>query len=171
MPAPIGNNNAIGNKGGGRNPEYQHRYAAMAEKIALLGATDAILADIFEVSEQTINNWKNEYIEFSLALKKGKTLADSKVALSLFKRANGYSHPDVDIKMYEGIIITTKLKKYYPPDTMAAMYWLNNRQKQFWRTKHEFGITDKEGNDIKHPSQILILPPNEVNRFEIKEGE
>lgn len=148
MPAPEGNNNAVGNSGGGRPTEYIKKYCRIAYKLCLMGATDKDLADSFEVSEQTINNWKKDHIEFSLALKKGKELADAEVAERLFKRAMGYSHPDVDIKMFEGRIITTKLTKHYPPDTIAAIFWLKNRQKDKWRDKQEVGMTDKNGDDL-----------------------
>ncbi len=45
------------------NSKYQEDYAEQAYKLCLLGATDNTLADFFEVSEQTINNW----IEHQLA--------------------------------------------------------------------------------------------------------
>jgi len=72
MSAPKCNSNATGNKGGGRNSAYDKKHVAIAYKVSLLGATDTELADIFEVSERTINNWKKDHIEFSSALKKGK---------------------------------------------------------------------------------------------------
>ena len=43
-------------------------YAEQARKLCLLG-TDAELADFFEVSESTINNWKFDYPEFSESIK------------------------------------------------------------------------------------------------------
>lgn len=137
MSAPAGNNFAAGNPGGGRPTEYNKKYCKIAYKLCLLGCTDAELSESFEVSEQTINNWKKEHEEFSLAIKKGKTLADAEVADKLFKKATGYSHPETDIKMYEGKIITTKLTKHYPPDTAAATFLLKNRQPDKWRDKTE----------------------------------
>lgn len=170
MGAPEGNINALDNPGGGRPTEYKKEYCRMAYRSALLGATDEDLADLFDVSERTITTWKQEHIEFSSALKKGKELADGKVVESLYKRATGYSHPDVDIKMFDGKVITTKLTKHYPPDTTAAIFWLKNRQKKAWRDKQEIGLTDNEGKDVQPYSQILILPPS-GDDFEIKEGE
>jgi DNA-binding XRE family transcriptional regulator len=149
MPAKKGNTYAKGNPGGGRKSGYEKKYADMAYKIALLGATDKDLAEIFEVSEQTINTWKKKHKEFSLSLKKGKDMADAEVADKLFKRATGYSHPDVDIKVIRNKIVPTKLVKHYPPDTTAAIFWLKNRQKDKWRDKVETGVTDKDGNDVK----------------------
>lgn len=142
----------------GAPSKYERKFCKQVERLCKLGATDKEIADFFEVVESTINLWKIEHPEFSESIKKGKVIADVTVADSLFKRANGYSHADVDIKMYEGEIIETKLIKHYPPDTAAAIFWLKNRQKKKWRDKIETGFTDGEGNDV--PVTIFKIPDN-----------
>jgi len=142
----------------GRPTKYQISYNRQAYKLCLLGATHLELADFFEVSEDTIYEWKKVYSKFSEAIKKGKEIADSEVADKLFKRATGYSHPDVDIKVIDDKVVTTKLTKHYPPDTAAAIFWLKNRQKKKWRDKIEHGLTDGDGNDV--PVTIFQLPDN-----------
>lgn len=137
MPAPKGNSNAVGNKGGGRKTSYKKEYSRIAYNAALLGATDENLANLFDVSEKTISTWKKSVVEFSTALKKGKDIADGMVVKSLFQRALGYSHKDVDIKVIDDQIVITKLTKHYPPDTTAAIFWLKNRQSRSWRDKTE----------------------------------
>ena len=87
MAAAKGNKYAKGNKGGGRTSDYQEEYLEQAYKFCLLGATDAQLAEFFNVSETTINNWKDKHEEFSLALKRGKMIADAEIANSLYQRA------------------------------------------------------------------------------------
>ena len=116
---------------------YKPEYAEQAYKLCLAGFTDAKLADFFDVVEATINNWKNAHSEFLESIKKGKAVADAEIASSLFHRAKGYEHPDVDIKMFEGQIIETPLIKHYAPDTTAAIFWLKNRQPDVWRDKTE----------------------------------
>lgn len=139
MPAPKGNKNAIGNKGGGRLPTYKPEYSAMAEKIALLGATDKDLAEVFDVCETTINAWKRDYVEFREALKKGKTIADATVAQRLYQRATGYSHEAVKIvaDAKSGAEHIVPYTEHYAPDTTACIFWLKNRQKEKWRDKTE----------------------------------
>ena len=139
MTAPKGNKFASGNKGGGRKSDYKKEYIEWVEKLAKLGATDVQLAEAFEVSEQTINNWKKEHEEFNLALKKGKLLADANVAESLYHRALGYSHPAVKIMTAGGAIEQVPYTEHYPPDTAAAIFWLKNRQPKKWRDKPEEG--------------------------------
>lgn len=129
----------------GRPTKYKEEYAELAYNYCLLGAIDDELAEFFDVHVSTINQWKHDYPEFSDSIKKGKSIADAKVAQALFHRATGYSHEDVDIKMYEGGIIETPYTKYYPPDATSAIFWLKNRQPKKWRdkqiTEHEGGIT------------------------------
>jgi hypothetical protein len=53
----------------GRPSSYKPEYAKMAFHLRKLGATDADLADAFEVSVVTIDNWKLRYPEFLGSLK------------------------------------------------------------------------------------------------------
>lgn len=121
----------------GAPTKYEKRFNRMAYRHCLLGATDKDLADLFEVTETTINNWKTEHPQFFESIKKGKQEADTVIAESLFKRAKGYSHRDVHISNYKGQITITKLTKHYPPDTTAAIFWLKNRKPEAWRDKQE----------------------------------
>ena len=122
----------------GRHSDYNEKeHNRMAFKLSLLGLTDKEMADVFGVSEVTLNAWKKRHPPFLKSLKAGKDMADAKVAQSLYKRALGYSHKDTDIKMYEGKVIKTEIIKQYPPDTTAGIFWLKNRQPDKWREKSE----------------------------------
>ena len=137
MPAPKGNQNAKGNKGGGAPSLYQPKFAAMAEKACQAGFTDLELSDLLGVSVRTINAWKVAHVEFAAALKAGKSEADERVVRSLYARANGYEHDEVDIRVVGGEIVQTEIRKFYPPDTTAAIFWLKNRKPGEWRDKVE----------------------------------
>ena len=121
----------------GRPSLYKDEYAKQAYKLCLLGATDKDMADFFCTSEQTINAWKNSKPEFLEALKRGKMEADGVIAEKLFHRAKGYSHPEEVIKVVDHEIVRVDTYKHYPPDTIAAIFWLKNRQPAKWRDKHE----------------------------------
>jgi len=120
-----------------RPTKYKEEYAKQAEKICKLGATDRDLSEFFEVSESTINLWKLQHEDFSESIKVGKEPANERVKMALYHRAVGYSHPDVDIKMFEGQIIKTDTVKYYPPDTTALIYWTKNRMPEEFRQNPE----------------------------------
>lgn len=139
----------------GRPSKYQESFAKQAYKLALLGAKDTELAAFFEVNADTIYEWKNVHKEFSDALKRGKELADQKVAKSLYKRAIGFTFDEVTHERVEigefnpdlGEFVktpATKTKvvtKYIVPDTTAQIFWLKNRRPDLWRDKQEFDVT------------------------------
>ncbi|MEO7016543.1 MAG: hypothetical protein ABI067_08360 [Leifsonia sp.] len=133
MAAPKGNKNAKGNKGGGRKSIYQSDFAEQAFKYALLGASEAQIGEFLGVVETTVEKWKKTHVEFRQALYDGKARADAEIAYSLYHRAKGYSHKDIDIRVIDGKIVQTEITRYYPPDTNAAKIWLHNRQRQLWK--------------------------------------
>lgn len=120
-----------------RPSKFQEEFIPQAEKLCKLGATDMELADFFEVDVRTLYRWKAENEAFCQALKAGKDVADERVERSLYARANGYEHNEVDIRVVGGEIVQTPIRKYYPPDTTACIFWLKNRRAAEWRDKVE----------------------------------
>jgi len=116
-----------------RPSKFKAEFIPQAEKLCKLGATDIELADFFEVEVRTLYRWKAENVAFCQALKAGKEEADDRVERSLYARANGYEHDEVDIRVVAGGIVKTPIRKYYPPDTTAAIFWLKNRRGGEWR--------------------------------------
>jgi hypothetical protein len=131
--------NKLGGHKKGRPTKYQSEYCEQAFKLCLLGAIDIELADFFNVPESTLNNWKLGHPEFLESLKEGKLQADANVCKRLYERAMGYEHDDEEIKVVsrgnnEGSeIVRVQIRKYYPPDTTACIFWLKNRQISKWR--------------------------------------
>lgn len=131
----------------GRPSLYKPEYVEQAKKLCLLGATDRELADFFKVSEQTLNSWKTQHPEFLESLKVGKDQADQRVERSLYQRAVGYSHPDVHVSNFQGMVTLTPITKHYPPETTAGIFWLKNRKPEEWRDRIEH--TGKDGGAIE----------------------
>lgn len=156
MGAPIGNDYAKGNPGGGRPTLYKPDTAEVAEKLCKLGATDSDLSDFFGVDVSTIDNWKKEHEEFFQALRNGKVLADANVASRLYDKAVGFEKVTTHKKdMGNGVIETAETVQYFPPDTTAQRYWLNNRQRGRWADRIEH--TGAEGKDlIQKPDEMEI---------------
>lgn len=119
----------------GRPTKYKSEYDDLAHNYCLLGATNARLAEFFEVDESTIDLWIVTHGSFSGAIKAGRAEADARVAKALYSRATGYSHPDTHISNFQGEITVTPITKHYPPDTAAAFIWLKNRS--HWKDKQE----------------------------------
>lgn len=137
-----------------RKSLFTEDMAEFAKDLCLLGATDQDLAKHFEVTLATINNWKRKHLSFRLAIKAGKFVADSQVAASLFQRAKGWSCEETDIRVIDKKVVLTKFTKHYPPDTTAAIYILNNRQKELWRSHQVFEHAGKIATDQLTDEQL-----------------
>jgi hypothetical protein len=135
----------------GRPSKFNHAMCIQVEKLCKLGATDKNLADFFQVEESTINNWKIEFPEFLESIKNGKELADANVAERLYQRAMGFEHDSEEIKVVSNgmnsgsSIERVPIKKIYPPDTLAAIFWLKNRNPRAWRDKQEVDLSNSDG--------------------------
>jgi len=117
---------------------YKPEYADIAEAAAAdLGATDAQLARLFNVSRQTINNWKTEHPDFVDALDRGKAEADDRVERSLYQRAIGFDYTEK--KTTDGGIKTevTTYERRAIGDVTAQIKWLTNRRPNRWRVVPE----------------------------------
>lgn len=126
---------------GGRPTKYTPENLNMVRMLAKLGATNQEMAEALNVTLSTFHLWRNTHEEFSDAIKVGKDAADDRVAESLYQRAMGYSHPELDIRVIDGAIVETPVIKHYAPDTTAAIFWLKNRRPQEWRDKQEIEHT------------------------------
>jgi hypothetical protein len=142
----------------GRPTRYKKEYVEQAYKLCLLGLVDDELSEYFGVSEVTLNAWKKRHPEFLKSVMEGKEIADANVAKSLYERAVGYEHPEVHISTYQGKVIQTELTKHYPPDTAAAVHFLNNRQRHKWKSRVDNTHSDPDGGPIQTITRIIVDP-------------
>ena len=144
------------------NPDYHDDWAW---SLALKGATDQELAEAFGVSKRTILRWKNEHPSFAEAYQRGKDVADAKVKKALYQRAIGYEviekESTVDPKTGESKPVRVKtITKQIAPDTMAIMYWLNNRSKGEFAQRQEVTL----GGEVK-TSPMANLTEDELRKL------
>jgi hypothetical protein len=74
----------------------------------------------------------------------------------------GFEHDSEEIKVIsmgkEGSAIErVAIRKIYPPDPTAAIFWLKNRQSAKWRDKHE--------NKVDQSSTITIMYDGGINNL------
>lgn len=148
---------------GGRPSDFKAEFCQKAQQLCESGATDAELADYFEVSTRTIYRWKAEYPEFCQAIKSGKDVADERVERSLYHKAVGYSHEAVKIFMPAGAPepVYAPYTEHVAPDTTAAIFWLKNRRGEHWRDKSE----------IHHRHTKEAMTDDELERIASRGGE
>lgn len=131
-----------------------------------LGATNQEMADFFGVSLRHFQDWIAEIPDLKEAVTLGKMQADAGVADALYRRATGYSHPDVDIKVVDGCIVETPLVKHYPPDTVACIFWLTNRRRDMWKRKP----TEESQADVERAIKELDRAKKELEVEALKKG-
>lgn len=132
-----------------RPSKYKPEFAEQAAKLCALGATDAQLADFFEVAVSTINLWKTQHPEFSESIRVPKAQADERVEQSLYRRALGYEHDEVDLRVVGGELVKTEVRKHYPPDATAMIFWLKNRKPEDWRETKAVELTGANGGPVE----------------------
>jgi len=135
--------------------KYRQEFARQAAKLCALGATNAQLADFFEVSIRAIETWIADKQDFRDAVLQAKQIADEKVERSLYERANGYAHPETVVTNNRGEIILTEVTKRYAPDTTAAIFWLKNRKPAQWRDRTE--LTGADNTPLIPPTEPIEL--------------
>ncbi len=142
------------------NSEYHDDWAW---SLAIKGATNEEIAKAFGISTRTFIRWRQEHESLDKAVTGGKDVADSKVERSLYQRALGYQITDVE-KILEFDTKTGEQKparvrniiKNIAPDTMACMYWLNNRRRAHWSQRQEVALSAGDGSE----DVVIYLPAN-----------
>jgi len=130
------------------------RHPLWAEGLAKLGKVEDDIAAAIGIHVSTLRDWKKKFPEFSVALKIGKSEADTQVERSLFKRAMGYEYEEVKT-VNEGKRVE-KTVKQVAPDVTAQIFWLKNRKPEEWRDKVHQEHTGPGGGPMVHTVKLNI---------------
>jgi transposase-like protein len=124
-------------------------FPRIAKLLAQRGAILSEIADCFDVTTRTLSNWLNDYPELREAIDAGNDVFNPRVERALAERAIGF-YADVE----EVFVIDKKLekkivRKYYPPDVRACIFFLKNRQSDRWRDvqRHEVNPTSLRSSE------------------------
>ena len=141
----------------GRPSTYQDSYARMARIICSKGGTDADLSEAFSVSITQIQHWQTMHPEFGAAVRYGKAeVFDPKVERALAQRALGYTIDCEEVKVNkDGDVIRYPIRKHFPPDVTACIFWLKNRQPKKWRDVWKIDHSGKVSTEGLTAEQIL----------------
>lgn len=156
----------------GKYSRYRKTYAKKAYNLCREhGFTESQLAEVFDVSEQTINVWKHKHPKFVESIRSGRDDYDSVlVEKSLRRRALGYEYKEItremrgaiDVNTGEGkLSITKEVTKEVIGSVEAERLWLINRQPERWRDRHQHELTGAGGGPIAYEI---------IDRFQMKEG-
>jgi len=144
-------------------PTYDTHVLPFLDKIeewAGAGLSDAQIAKNLGIGCSTYYRYKNANPAFAQALRSSKEAADREVENALYKNAVGYTyteeapakvktvtyHPDTGKKLSETEeVVAAPTVKYRQPETAAAKFWLQCRQRERWGDR----IEDTRDREIK----------------------
>ena len=147
---------------------YKEEYANQVYKLCLLGMIDIEIADFFNVSEDTIYEWKKKYPEFSESIRAGKDIADIDVVESTYKStqdrqipteqafkkkrvywdANGNRCEEEEIEIIE-------VMQAVPANAQIQQFWLRNRRSREFNKPTGVDHTTKGEKLESAPARIL----------------
>lgn len=133
---------------GGRPSKKDQVNVEQLKKLVSEGWNEKEIAAFFNVSLAALKLYKVGDKEFLAAVKEGRELADRKVERSLYEAACGYSHVEDKIFCQNGITTTVPTIKRYAPDTVAAMFWLCNRQRDNWQHINKILHAGTDGKEL-----------------------
>jgi transposase len=159
----------------GRPSKFDQAFCAEAYEHCLLGATDAELAEHFDIALSTLYEWKKEFPEFSESIKKGKRPADAGIANAIYERAHGAEwieeqafklkrvhYIDGKRSAEEEYIEVVPVTRRAPPDTTAGIFWLKNRKGASWRDKQEVAVTSVDMSRLTNEQVARIAAGEDV---------
>jgi hypothetical protein len=99
-------------------------------RLSLMGASQTEIAECFGVTLDQFRGRLESDLEFYRSYNRGKLIADAEAVDSLFKKVTGFTHKETKVHYDPSLHrwATVEVDKYYAPDTLAGMYWLQNRQ-------------------------------------------
>jgi hypothetical protein len=122
----------------GTGTGYRAEFIPLARGAMLLGATTEALAALFDVTMNTIDNWRAKHRAFDRAIREGGEWADAQVANGLYRRAAGFmmtttTTATTQTRDTHGNVIgttttTTTTESEVPPHVGACLKWLHLRQ-------------------------------------------
>src|SRR6516165_675532 len=155
--APLGNERACGNPGGGRRSKFMASYAGIARKACERGMTDQEVADLLGVNPSTLYRWRAQYRQFSRAFRLGKELANNRVERALYERAIGYDYEVEKQIMTRHGPQMLRWREHLPPDVTAALAYLKNRRPDRWRDTHRIEHTGSPYDHIESAAELRAL--------------
>jgi hypothetical protein len=130
-----------------------------AKRISIMakhGLDNDSISEAFGVTVHCFMDFLKKNPEIMKTLKEDKEKANNNVEAALYSRALGYEHFETKV-FYNSVldkIVTKEVRKVYPPDVTACIFWLKNRLPDKWRELQEF--SGQFNHDVS-------LTPNEVS--------
>lgn len=171
------------------NSLFNNVYIPMVYNICKeTGATDAQLANIFGIARKTIYRWMNKEKDFKEQIQKGRDYYNTQgVEKALMRIAQGYEYKEIMIQKKSIVFKESKAAgaltvpaveiteretiKTQKPDTVALMFFLQNRSPDRWKdqrfVKHEGNVKyEHMVEGVSVPKMLDNIPVEELKKIE-----
>jgi hypothetical protein len=113
------------------------------DQLAQRGAILSEIADCFNVTTRTLSNWLNQHPKLRDAVDAGNEVFNTRVERALAERAIGF-YADVEEVRFDadGNEHRYNVRKYYPPNVTAGIYWTKNHLPNKYRDVQRVEVTD-----------------------------
>ena len=121
-------------RGRGRPTKYDPRYIPIVRELVLRGLIDVEIAEMLQIDESTLYDWKLRHVDFSLAMQRSKELVCDRLEATMVMRANGFERK-VEKATASGRKVV--INEYFPPETAAGKFLLQHRRPEVFREQRE----------------------------------
>lgn len=128
---------------------YRDDYPHVVFGMALMGATNAQIAEKIGVSVELFNSWLFTHPELKDKLDLGREDIVAMAAESLAMRAIGFTYKAEKLWNHNGQVIRAEYEEYVPPDVSAATFILTNRRPDVWAYRHSHEVGGVGGKPIQ----------------------
>lgn len=125
-------------RGRGRPTKYDPRYIPIVRELVLRGLIDVEIAEMLQIDESTLYDWKLRHADFSQAMKRSKELVCDRLEATMVMRANGFERK-VEKATASGRKVV--INEYFPPETAAGKFLLQHRRPEVFRERRA-GLPD-----------------------------
>ena len=142
-----------------------------AEEYASELLTDAQIAAKLGIHISTIIDWQKKHSEFSLAIKRGKAIANQELVKAMQKTAEGYFVEEEETVVYldknkqPKSYSRIKKKRYIPPSTTTQIFLAKNRMPEDFRDVNRHEV------DMRGQLQVNTLADLMMEEFRNEESK
>lgn len=149
----------------------------MVRMIAMKGATDDEIEDIFLCPRGSLGKWKLMYPSLAKALDSGRSVPDADVMYAMYKNAIGYDYEEEQAVGGKDPCVLT-VRRHRPAEFSAQKHWLSNRigWKGTERMEHTgagggpIGVKQETRNDIIDTILALVKSKPDVEAEKPKDA-
>jgi hypothetical protein len=146
------------NVGGAPTKYDPETFPQTARFLAQRGAILSEIADCFNVTTRALSNWLNQHPELRDAVDTGNDAFNTRVERALAERAIGF-YVDLEEAKFDAEtrkVIRYNVRKYYPPDVTAAIYFTKNRMSEKWRDVQRHDVNPTRLKSSEEIRQALL---------------